>query len=88
MGLAVHSLGLRGIATRCNGTGSPEQAFELSAALPRPAESVDAARIAVLGQSMDCNAVFYAVDRDMAAQYFTERFQAAITYFPACLLSR
>src|SRR5262249_15044808 len=26
--LAVDSLGLRGVATRCNGTGSPEQAFD------------------------------------------------------------
>lgn len=86
VGLAVDSLGLRDVATRCNGTGSPEQAFELSAALPRSAASVDAARIAVLSQSMDGNAVLYAVDRDMAAQYFTERFQAAIAYFSACLL--
>jgi len=40
----------------------------------------------VLGQSMGGNAVLYAVDRDMAAQYFTERFQAAIAYYPACFL--
>jgi dienelactone hydrolase len=47
---------------------------------------VDAARIAVLGQSMGGNAALYAVDRDMAAQYFTERFRAVIAYYPACVL--
>ena len=35
---------------------------------------------------MGGNAVLYAVDRGMAAQYFTERFQAAVAYYPACLL--
>ena len=26
----------------------------------------------------------YAVDRDMVAQYFAERFRAAVAYYPAC----
>jgi dienelactone hydrolase len=78
--LAVDSLGPRGIASRCGGTGSPEQAFDAYSARRYLAQQgfVDAARIAVLGQSMGGSAALYAVDRDMAAQYFTERFQAAI----------
>jgi len=86
--LAVDSLGPRGVASRCDSIGSPEQAFDAYAARRYLAQQgfVDAARIAVLGQSMGANAVLYAVDRDMAAQYFTERFQAAVAYYPACLL--
>jgi dienelactone hydrolase len=86
--LAVDSLGPRGVASRCDSIGSPEQAFDAYSARSYLAQQVfvDAARIAVLGQSMGGNAVFYAVDRDMAAEYFTERFQAAIAYYPACLL--
>jgi len=86
--LAVDSLGPRGVASRCGGTGSPEQPFDAYSARRYLAQQgfVDAARIAVLGQSMGGNAVLYAVDRDMAAQYFTERFQAAIAYYPACVL--
>jgi dienelactone hydrolase len=86
--LAVDSLGPRGIASRCGGSGSPEQAFDAYAARRYLAQQgfVDAARIAVLGQSMGGSAALYAVDRDMAAQYFTEHFQAAIAYYPACFL--
>ena len=86
--LAVDSLGPRGVASRCDSIGSPEQAFDAYSARRYLAQQgfVDAARIAVLGQSMGGNAVLYAVDRDMAAQYFTERFQAAIAYYPACFL--
>ena len=86
--LAVDSLGPRGVASRCDSIGSPEQAFDAYSARRYLAQQgfVDAARIAVLGQSMGGNAVLYAVERDMAAQYFTERFQAAIAYYPACFL--
>ena len=86
--LAVDSLGPRGVASRCGSNGYPEQAFDAYSARRYLAQQgfVDAARIAVLGQSMGGNAALYAVDRDMAAQYFTERFQAAIAYYPACLL--
>jgi len=38
--------------------------------------------VAVLGQSMGGGAVLYAVDRDLAVQYFTERFRAAVAYYP------
>jgi dienelactone hydrolase len=88
--LAIDSLGPRGVADRCTSPGYPEQAFDAYAALRYLAQQffVDATRIAVLGQSMGGIAALYAVDRDMAAQYFTERFQAAIAYYPACLLPK
>src|SRR5262249_13903748 len=78
--LAIDRPGPRGVADRCTSSGYPEQAFDAYAALRYLARQffVDATRIAVLGQSMGGIAALYAVDRDMAAQYFTERFQAAI----------
>jgi dienelactone hydrolase len=86
--LAVDSLGPRGVADRCTRSGYQEQAFDAYAALRYLAQQffVDATRIAVLGHSMGGIATLYAVDRDMAAQYFTERFRAAIAYYPACIL--
>jgi dienelactone hydrolase len=88
--LAVDSLGPRGVADRCTRSGYQEQAFDAYAALRYLAQQffVDATRIAVLGQSMGGIATLYAVDRDMAAQYFTERFRAAIAYYPACVLPK
>jgi dienelactone hydrolase len=88
--LAVDSLGPRGVADRCTRSGYQEQAFDAYAALRYLGQQffVDATRIAVLGNSMGGIATLYAVDRDMAAQYFTERFQAAIAYYPACLLPK
>ena len=38
----------------------------------------------MLGQSMGGAAALYAVDRDLVAQYFSERFSAAIAYYPNC----
>jgi dienelactone hydrolase len=83
--LAVDSLGPRGLADRC-GVGILDQAFDAYAALRYLSQLyfVDPARVAVLGESMGGFNVLYAVDRDSAAQYFRDRFRAAIAYFPGC----
>ena len=83
--LAVDSLSPRGISSACRG-GSLGQAFDAYAALRylRTLEDVDPARIAVLGQSMGGGSALYALDHDLGAQYFTERFRAAILYYPGC----
>src|SRR6516225_2782018 len=76
--LTVDSLGPRGIASGCGG-GFRDQPFDAYAALSylSQLDFVDPARVAVLGQSMGGGSVLYAVDRDLAAQYFNERFRAA-----------
>ena len=83
--LAVDSLGPRGISSRC-GIGSLDQPFDAYAALRylSQLDFVDPARVAVLGNSMGGFAVLYAVDRDLAAQYFRDRFRAAVAYYPGC----
>jgi dienelactone hydrolase len=83
--LTVDSLGPRGIASACGG-GFLEQAFDAYAALSylSQLDFVDPARVAVLGQSMGGWSTLYAVDRDLAAQYFEERFRGAIAYYPVC----
>jgi dienelactone hydrolase len=83
--LTVGSLGPRGIASRCGG-GHPDQAFDAYTALRylSQLDFVDPARVAVLGQSMGGSSALYAVDRDLAAQYFDARFRAAIAYYPGC----
>jgi len=83
--LTVDSLGPRGMTSRCGG-GGLDQAFDAYAALSylSQLDFVDPARVAVLGQSMGGGSVLYAVDRDLAAQYFNERFRAAIAYYPGC----
>jgi dienelactone hydrolase len=85
--LTVDSLGPRGIASRCGG-GHPDQAFDVCAALRylSQLEFVDPARVAVLGQSMGGSSALYAVDRDLAAQYFDARFRAAMAYYPGCAI--
>ena len=85
--LTVDSFGPRGIASAC-GRGLAVQAFDAYAALQYLAglEEVDPARIAVLGQSMGGSSVLNAVDHDMFAQYLTERFRAAVAYYPVCAL--
>ena len=83
--LAVDSLGPRGISSHC-GVGSLDQPFDAYAALRylSQLDFVDPARVAVLGNSMGGFAVLYAVDRDLAAQYFRDRFRAAVAYYPGC----
>jgi dienelactone hydrolase len=83
--LTVDSLGPRGITSRCGST-SLDQAFDAYAALRylSQLDFVDPARVAVLGQSMGGFSAFYALDRDLAAQYFRESFRAAIAYYPSC----
>ena len=85
--LAVDSLGPRvsGVANHC-GRGLPDQAFDAYAALHylSQLDFVDPARVAVFGQSMGGDTALDAVDRDLAAQFFTERFRAAIAYYPYC----
>jgi dienelactone hydrolase len=84
--LTVDSLGARGITSRCGGGGLVDQAFDAYAALRylSQLDFVDPARVAVLGQSMGGYSALYAVDRDLAAQYFKERFRATIAYYPGC----
>jgi len=86
--LAVDSLGSRGsgITSGCSGR-SLDQAFDAYAALHylSQLDFVDAARVAVIGQSMGGSAALYAVDRELGAQYFEERFRAAIAYYPNCV---
>ena len=63
-----------------------DQAFDAYAALRylSSLEVVDARRVALFGQSMGGSATLYAVDGDLAAQYFDQRFRAAIAYYPRC----
>ena len=84
--LTVDTLGPRGITGRRCGGQIVDQAFDAYAALRYLSrlEFVDPAQIAVLGQSMGGQAALYAIARDLAAQYFTERFRAAIAYYPNC----
>ena len=86
--LAVDSLGPRvsGIANRCD-RGLPDQAFDAYAALHylSQLDFVDPARVAVFGQSMGGETALHAVvDGSQAAQFFKERFRAAVAYYPYC----
>src|ERR1700757_4671555 len=75
--LTVDSLGPRAMTSRC-GSGLLDQAFDAYAGLRylSQLEFVDAGRVAVFGQSMGGFAVLYAIDHDLAAQYFNEHFRA------------
>ena len=86
--LAVDSLGPRvsGIANYC-GRGLPDQTFDAYAALHclSQLDFVDPARVAVFGQSMGGETALHAVvDGSLAAQFFKERFRAAVAYYPYC----
>ena len=84
--LTVDSLGPRGITSQSGRGRAVDQAFDAYAALRylSQLDFVNAARVAVLGQSMGGSAALYAVDRDLTAQYFDERFRAAVAYYPGC----
>jgi dienelactone hydrolase len=85
--LAVDSLGPRdiGFANRC-GRGLPDQLFDAYATLRylSQLDFVDPARVAVFGQSMGGETALHAIYRDLAAQFFPDRFRAAIAYYPYC----
>jgi len=86
--LVVDSLGPRvsGIANHC-GRGLPDQEFDAYAALRYLAQLdfVDPARVAVVGQSMGGGTALNVVmDGNPVAQFFKERFRAAIAYYPYC----
>ena len=84
--LTVDSLGPRGITSQSGRGRAVDQAFDAYAALRylSQLDFVDAARVVVLGQSMGGSAALYAVDRELTAQYFNERFRGAIAYYPGC----
>jgi dienelactone hydrolase len=86
LALTVDSLGPRGMTSHCGGGWFPDQAFDAYAALRYLAQLdfVDPTRVAVFGQSMGGAAALNAVDRELTAQYFNERFRAAIAYYPGC----
>ena len=83
--LAVDSLGPRGIPTACGGP-FPDQAYDAYAALRYLArlDFVDPVRIGVLGQSMGGSSILRALQGDDVARQFTERFRAAVAYYPSC----
>jgi dienelactone hydrolase len=89
VGLAVDSLGSRGIVNRCGGI-SLDQAFDAYAALRylSQLDFVDPARVAVLGQSMGGSAALYAVDRGMAAHTSRSAFAPRSRITPAAAYPR
>ena len=84
--LAVDTLGSRGMERGCRSDTFQDQAFDAYAAVRylSALDAVDPARVALLGQSMGGSAVLYALDRDLAAQYFRQMFRAGIAYYPRC----
>jgi dienelactone hydrolase len=84
--LAVDSLGPRGFITRCGIGLDPEQAIDAYAALKYLSResSIDAARIAVLGYSMGGESALSAVERGVYDGLFSEKFAAAVVYYPFC----
>jgi dienelactone hydrolase len=86
--LAIATLGPRGMDSGCYSGTFMDQAFDAYAALRylSALKFVDAERVALFGQSMGGSATLYAIDRDLAAQYFGQRFHAAIAYYPRCVV--
>jgi dienelactone hydrolase len=87
--LSIDTLGPRGMDSGCGSGIFVDQAFDAYAALRylSTLEVVDAERVALFGQSMGGSATLYAIDRDLAAQYFDQRFRAAIAYYPGCAVA-
>jgi dienelactone hydrolase len=85
VGLAVDSLGPRGMADAC-GEFFIGQATDAYAAARFLAHQplVDPNRIALLGQSMGGSSALMAVERGSIERRFPERFAAAIAYYPSC----
>jgi dienelactone hydrolase len=85
VGLAVDSLGPRGIADAC-GQLFIDQALDAYAALKFLSQQpfVDRSRIALLGRSMGGSSALTAVERGSIERRFPERFAAAIAYYPSC----
>jgi dienelactone hydrolase len=85
--LTVDSLGPRGLATACSGPfiNQPGDAYAALRYLSQQS-FVAPQRVAVLGNSMGGYSALYAVDRDLLAQHFNERFRAAIAYYPSCAI--
>ena len=83
--LMVDSFSPRGIASACGGSfiGQPGDAYAALRYLSRQ-PFVAPEGVAVLGNSMGGSSALYAVDRDLLAQYFKERFRAAVAYYPGC----
>jgi dienelactone hydrolase len=83
--LAVDSLGPRGMADACGQffIGQVTDAFAAAGFLARQ-PVVDATRIAILGQSMGGSSALTLVERGSIEGRFSQRFAAAIAYYPAC----
>ena len=85
VGLAVDSLGPRGLGTGCGGLFN-EQATDAFAALKFLSRQsfVIPDRIAALGSSMGGTSALTAVGRGFFERAFAEKFAAAIAFYPAC----
>jgi dienelactone hydrolase len=85
--LMVDSLTPRGLAAACGGPfiNQPGDAYAALRYLSQQS-FVAPERVAVLGNSMGGYSALYAVDRDLLAQRFNERFRAAIAYYPSCAI--
>src|SRR5215469_13094834 len=70
--LTIDTLGLRGMDSGCYSGTFVAQAFDAYPAFRylSTLKVVDAQRVALFGQSMGGSATLYAIDRDLAAQYF------------------
>src|SRR5262249_16618722 len=86
--LTIDTLGPRGMDSGCYSGTFVDQAFDAYAALRylSTLKVVDAERVAVFGQSVGGCAPRYPIYRDLAAQYFGQRFRAAIAYYPRCVV--